>query len=100
MKILLFYIKRKYTCYIVSIFFTIFSTPLFYSTTQAQTFAELNKLFISLYDNGKYDSAVLIGEKALIQCEKEYGKKDINYAISYLNIADAYAALKKYLKRY
>ncbi|HNE93268.1 MAG TPA: CHAT domain-containing protein, partial [Chitinophagaceae bacterium] len=95
MKILLFYIKRKYTCYIVSIFFTIFSTPLFYSTTQAQTFAELNKLFISLYDNGKYDSAVLIGEKALIQCEKEYGKKDINYAISYLNIADAYAALKK-----
>jgi CHAT domain-containing protein len=65
------------------------------SVLKAQTFLDLNKQFITLYDSGKYDSAVLVGEKALIQCEVEYGKDNINYAISLENIADAYTALKK-----
>lgn len=65
------------------------------TSIKAQTFLDLNKQFITLYDNGKYDSAVLIGEKALMQCEIEYGKSNLNYAISLENIAEAYAALNK-----
>lgn len=81
-------------------FFKLFSifcicfTFLFSTSAKAQSFIDLNKEFIELFDKGSYDKAIVVGEKALIQCEKEYGKVHINYAIALQNLADAYSALK------
>ena len=54
---------------------------------------ELNEEFVALYQKGEVKKAVPVGEKAIVQARKEFGEKNLNYAIANQNLAEAYFAL-------
>jgi len=79
--------------YILKIGITWILLFVFTTSCYSQTFIELNEEFIELYQKGNFKEAVIVGEKAIIQCKKEYGEKHENYAIALQNLADGYFAL-------
>lgn len=64
----------------------------------SQNWQELNKLVNEYYEAGKTDSSFKYAQKALIQAEKEFGKKDTVYAISLTDLAILYAEMNNYEK--
>lgn len=76
----------------MKLFFALVVLSLGFSS-HAQNFIELNEAFVALYQKGEYQKAIPVGEKAIAQAKKEFGEKNLNYAIANQNLAEAYYAL-------
>lgn len=94
----MFYLLQTLIKYLYKICLFFCCILCFHYNSQAQTFKELNNEFIQLYDSGKYEAAANVGEKALLQCEIEFGTNHENYAISLLNLGETYTILNNFNK--
>jgi CHAT domain-containing protein/tetratricopeptide (TPR) repeat protein len=76
-------------------FLTAFAFIFLTLSSSAQSFQQLNEEFMGLFQKGEYQSAIPVGEKAILQSKKEFGEKHLNYAIANHNLAEAYYALQR-----
>ncbi len=75
------------------VLFCFFTVPV-----SAQSWEALNQQAVEYYHLGDYKQAILYAERALEQCEKEYGKKHEIYSVSLNNLAASYQAMGQYEK--
>jgi len=59
----------------------------------AQVWPDLNQRAMHLYNQGKYDSSIVVGKKALERAEKDYGAEHINYLHTLNNLAYTYRSM-------
>lgn len=69
-----------------------------FNSVQAQSWAELNNKATEYFNSGNDSIAISYAEMAIMQAEKEFGKKHINYAISCGNLAFLYKSSGDYGK--
>jgi len=84
-------VKNKINIYLIITFILL---P--FSHLQAQSWKELNDSLIKYYNHGNYKTAAEFGEKALEQAEKEFGKRDTNYAKTLSYLAKLYCDMAEY----
>ncbi|MES2800723.1 MAG: CHAT domain-containing tetratricopeptide repeat protein [Bacteroidota bacterium] len=53
----------------------------------AQSWEELDATMMTYFDKQEYKTALVYAEKTLLQAEKEFGKKHVNYALSLGSVA-------------
>ncbi len=65
-------------------------------SAQAQEFVSVNNAFLEAFQSGNYPAALPLGLKMVRLAETEFGKDDVNYAISADNVGNTYAALEQW----
>lgn len=76
--------------------FVILIIVLFSAISYGQTWDELTKKSVQLYNRGDYENALYYSNLSLEKAKNEFGKEHKNYAISLTNLALIYKSIARY----